>query len=104
MKIIAYDRIYVLNETKKLQNIKKWIKEEKSAKGAYIYDVHTEGWYERRNGYWKLAIETTILLFIYANDGVAGGVKKLVVFYARDKCITLSSKNKISGELDYKYL
>ena len=49
MKITTYDKIYIPNETKKLQNIKKLTKEKKSAKGPYIYDVLTEGWYERRN-------------------------------------------------------
>ena len=54
MKVTTYDKIYIPNKTKKLQNIKKWTKEEKSAKGPYIYDVHIEGWYERKNRYWKL--------------------------------------------------
>ena len=57
MKIITYYRFYIPNKAKKLQNIKKWIKEEKSAKVPYIYDVHTEGWYERRNVYCKSSKE-----------------------------------------------
>ena len=51
MKITTYDKFYIPNKTKKLQNIKRLTKEKKSAKGPYIYDVHTEGWNERRNWY-----------------------------------------------------